>query len=124
MRYLYGLSDEKFVKEEFKEKATILHPYNFRVHRFLKGRDYFDKNDIPIVFKVSPDTLLNLCARIVDAIPLPPVYTWTNVDVCVWLRKYGYPQYRVSVVSPVHRTVQNIILNHNFFLYRTLLQRT
>lgn len=98
MRLLYALSDEKFVKPVITgRQATLLDNYQFRLHPFLRGKTPFNKDDVPIEFKVTPDTLLNLCANVIDAFPLPPVYKWTNIDVCVWIRKYGYPQYRVKL---------------------------
>lgn len=100
MRYLYGDSDEKYVKPDdrrSREEPTALSTYKFHLDSITEGRPKFDKYDIPIVFKCSPDTLLNLCAVIVDALPLTSVYEWTIEDICKWLRGYGYRQYQVSV---------------------------
>ncbi|XP_073823092.1 uncharacterized protein [Musca autumnalis] len=97
MRYLYEASDEKYVKSQDKDnedEPSPLSSYKFRLHTITRGKFEFDKHDVPIVFKCSPDSLLNLCVRIVDAIPLPSVYEWNIEDICKWLRGYGYRQYQ------------------------------
>uniref|UniRef100_A0A1A9VAF3 Mitochondrial import receptor subunit TOM22 homolog n=1 Tax=Glossina austeni TaxID=7395 RepID=A0A1A9VAF3_GLOAU len=67
------------------------------------GKVYFDKKDVPIVWKCSPDTLLNLCTHVIDAIPMVSVYEWTIEDICCWLRNLGYRQYqntfRVNLIN-------------------------
>ncbi|XP_011184785.1 uncharacterized protein LOC105213567 [Zeugodacus cucurbitae] len=95
MREIFASADEKFVKEEHSVQNLNqpLRIYKFRQVHFLRIEKGFDKNALPIVFKVSPDSLLNLCIKIVDALPLPFVYKWTTLDVCKWIRNYGYPQY-------------------------------
>ncbi|XP_061390131.1 uncharacterized protein LOC133325376 [Musca vetustissima] len=97
MRYLYKASDEKYVKplaEDSTKLQNSLSSYKFRLDSITRGKFEFDKHDLPIVFKCSPDTLLNLCVKIVDAMPLPSVYEWNIEDICKWLRGYGYCQYQ------------------------------
>uniref|UniRef100_A0A1I8M736 SAM domain-containing protein n=1 Tax=Musca domestica TaxID=7370 RepID=A0A1I8M736_MUSDO len=97
MRYLYKESDEKYVKPKERDSNRLPNPlseYKFRLDTITRGRFEFDKNDMPIVFKCSPDTLLNICIKIVDEMPLPSVYEWNIEDICKWLRGYGYRQYQ------------------------------
>ncbi|CAD6996711.1 uncharacterized protein LOC101453834 [Ceratitis capitata] len=111
MRLLYGESDEKFVSPKASElidavkEHTNIDEYNYKENPFVrvsKGSD-IDKNSLPIVFKVSPDTLLNMAALVADRIPLPSVYDWSIEDVCRWIRKFGYRQYqntfRVNLIT-------------------------
>ncbi|XP_036324981.1 uncharacterized protein LOC118738163 [Rhagoletis pomonella] len=90
-------------KKKKRTKEEPLRRYKFNLHSSLLQKEDFDKNALPIVFKVTPDTLLNLCIKIVDGLPLPSVYKWTNMEVCKWIRKYGYPQYmntfRVNLIT-------------------------
>uniref|UniRef100_A0A034WTI6 Sterile alpha motif domain-containing protein 15 n=1 Tax=Bactrocera dorsalis TaxID=27457 RepID=A0A034WTI6_BACDO len=109
MRVLYGASDEKFVQsnENLFDGIPIrskVDKYEYGDISFLRMEgETFNKNSLPIVFRVSPDTLLNLASNLVDKLPLPSVYEWTIEDVCRWIRKYGYPHYqntfRVNLVS-------------------------
>ncbi|XP_011189332.1 uncharacterized protein LOC105216505 [Zeugodacus cucurbitae] len=100
MRVLYGASDEKFVhsRESLTDEIPIhskVESYHFGDIPFLRTQGpTFDKNSLPIVFRVSPDTLLNLASNIVDKLPLPSVYEWTIEDVCRWIRQYGYRHYQ------------------------------
>uniref|UniRef100_A0A034WVE8 Sterile alpha motif domain-containing protein 15 n=1 Tax=Bactrocera dorsalis TaxID=27457 RepID=A0A034WVE8_BACDO len=95
MREIFARADEKFVKEQHSghNQNNPLRIYKFRSSEFLRIEKGFDKNALPIVFKVSPDSLLNLCIKLIDALPLPSVYKWTTLEVCKWIRQYGYPQY-------------------------------
>ncbi|XP_054747675.1 uncharacterized protein LOC129253355 [Anastrepha obliqua] len=104
-RGIFHLSDEKFVKTKLKKQRKI-HPldtYKFRSPSIFPQRVGFEQNSVPIVFQVTPETLLNLAARVVDALSLPNVHDWTNADVCKWIRQYGYPQYqntfRVNLIT-------------------------
>ncbi|KAI9581223.1 hypothetical protein GQX74_013810 [Glossina fuscipes] len=95
MRLILKAADEKFVKLE--EKPKFIHPLSnckYRVNWSTSGKVYFDKKDVPIILKCSPDTLLNLCTYVVDAIPMVSVYEWTIEDICRWLRNLGYRQYQ------------------------------
>ena len=116
MRYLYGAADEKFIKGIVEEKDTEpldpLDSYKFQVHIFLRGKSKFDKNDVPIQFKTTPDTLLTLASIICDAIPLVSIYSWNNWHICLWLRQIGYPQYQVELFI---FDICNIFLNFNCF---------
>ncbi|XP_053953675.1 uncharacterized protein LOC128860277 [Anastrepha ludens] len=95
MRTYFSDADEKFVqlKKVQVVKESPLSHYKFRLEKSFKPTEDFDHYSVPLDFKVSPDSLLTLCIKVVDALPLPTVYEWTNVDVCQWIRKYGYPQY-------------------------------
>ncbi|XP_018786229.1 PREDICTED: uncharacterized protein LOC108967345 [Bactrocera latifrons] len=109
MRVLYGASDEKFVQSNENLFDGI--PVHSKVDKYEYGDvsflridgETFNKNSLPIVFRVSPDTLLNLTSNLVDKLPLPSVYEWTIEDVCRWIRKYGYRHYqntfRVNLIS-------------------------
>ncbi|XP_067624542.1 uncharacterized protein [Eurosta solidaginis] len=105
MREQFVGADEKFVKPKkvYPSKYTPIQHYKFDGRPNIRKEPGFDRNALPIVFRVSPDTLLNLCIKIIDAMPLPDVYKWTNVQVCKWIRKYGYPQYmntfRVNLIT-------------------------
>ncbi|XP_013110489.2 uncharacterized protein LOC106089227 [Stomoxys calcitrans] len=97
MRYFYGASDEKFLpsKDGTKmEDPAPLSTYAFQLYDVTQDKPRFDKNDMPAAFKCTPDKLLNLCANIVDALPLPSVFEWNTKDICKWLREYGYRQYQ------------------------------
>ncbi|XP_069962483.1 uncharacterized protein [Bactrocera oleae] len=109
MRVLYGASDEKFVhsKENLIDRIPVhskLENYEYGDIPFLRMEGQtFNKDSLPIVFRVSPDTLLNLTSNLVDKLPLPSVYEWTTEDVCRWIRKYGYRHYqntfRVNLIT-------------------------
>lgn len=95
-RGLYHLSDEKFVKRRSKhrEPPSALQTYKFKPYTVCMKPKEFHIYELPIVFKVTPDTLINLTAKVVDALPLPKIYEWTNLECCKWMREYGYPQYQ------------------------------
>uniref|UniRef100_A0A1B0BLW7 SAM domain-containing protein n=1 Tax=Glossina palpalis gambiensis TaxID=67801 RepID=A0A1B0BLW7_9MUSC len=97
MRVWYHRSDEKFVKAA-ERRPPPPHPltkFSFRLNAATRGfSDSFNKKDVPIVFKCSPDTLLNLCSKIVDAMPLVNIYEWNIEHICRWLRQLGYRQYQ------------------------------
>ncbi|XP_075154237.1 uncharacterized protein LOC142227678 [Haematobia irritans] len=76
-----------------KEIPRPLSTYKFHLDDITRGQSKFNTSDIPIVFKCTPDKLVNLCATLVDRLPLPSVYEWNIEDICKWLRAYGYPQY-------------------------------
>ncbi|KAM7352191.1 uncharacterized protein ACRADG_004824 [Cochliomyia hominivorax] len=114
MRYLYGESDEKYIKSQtyILKDRSLLSTYKFRLNSVIQGKTdkkEFDKTDVPIVFKCTPDTLLNLCAKVVDELPLPRVYKWSIEDVCKWLRSCGFKQYQNTFR-------QNLITGHNLLL--------
>ncbi|TMW52329.1 hypothetical protein DOY81_002586 [Sarcophaga bullata] len=99
MRYLYGQADEKYIKNQLttNAKEIPLSSFKFSLNPVVKGKTSakeFDRQDIPIVFKCSPDKLVNLCASVIDAWPLPEVYKWTIEDICRWLRGLGFKQYQ------------------------------
>lgn len=98
-RYLYGRGDEKYVKlEPRKPKPSALHAFKFRPvpDRDTTDIKAFNKTDVPVLFKCSPDTLINLCLQVLDALPLPQVYDWSIEDVCNWLSEIGFKQYQVN----------------------------
>lgn len=97
-RGYFQLSDEKFVRRKPKTKETHseLQTYKFKPYTVCMKQAEFQEQELPIVFKVTPDTLLNLAAKVVDALPLPKIYDWTNADCCKWMREYGYPEYQVG----------------------------
>uniref|UniRef100_A0A1A9WJ65 SAM domain-containing protein n=1 Tax=Glossina brevipalpis TaxID=37001 RepID=A0A1A9WJ65_9MUSC len=97
MLFLYRKSDEKFVKAKRKppQPPHPLSKFKFRLNAATRGfMGSFDKKDLPIVFKCSPDTLINLCSKVIDAMPLVNVYEWNIEDICRWLRQLGYRQYQ------------------------------
>lgn len=100
MRLLYRKSDEMFVKIEVRRPPPP-HPltkFSFRLNAATRGfAGSFNKKDVPIVFKCSPDTLVNLCSKIIDAMPLVSIYEWNIEHICRWLRQLGYRQYQVNV---------------------------
>ena len=103
MRYLYGQADETYVKNQkaTNAKAIPLSAFKFSLNYVVKGKasaKEFNREDLPIVFKCSPDKLLNLCANVIDAWPMPEVYKWTIEDICRWLRGQGFKQYQVSSI--------------------------
>ncbi|XP_012159013.1 uncharacterized protein LOC101450614 [Ceratitis capitata] len=102
MRGLFAYADEKFVKAKKRlagEKQQRLRTYKFERNEFLRGERVYDRNALPIIFKATPDTLLNLCINVVDALPLPTPHKWNTVDVCKWIRGYGYPHYMTTFRS-------------------------
>lgn len=76
--------------------------FKFSIDKYLKsGRR-------PISHQISrpgrrgwatPEPLRWLCQLVVNNLPLPPQFKWTNMDVLVWIEKLGFPQYRVIAVS-------------------------
>uniref|UniRef100_A0A1A9WXY1 SAM domain-containing protein n=1 Tax=Glossina brevipalpis TaxID=37001 RepID=A0A1A9WXY1_9MUSC len=95
MRYLYKEADEKFVREKtMREKPHVLSSYQFRPNIQTYGKPKFDKNDVSIALKCTPDTLLALCSKLVDSFPLVSIYEWNIEDICRWVRRRGYPQYQ------------------------------
>ncbi|XP_065358304.1 uncharacterized protein LOC135952343 [Calliphora vicina] len=114
MRYLYGDADEKYVKAQATSEIdkNPLSTFKFRLNPMIQGKTdvkEFDKTDVPIVFKCTPETLLNLCVKLVDVMPLPMVYTWTIEDICKWLRACGYRQYQNTFR-------ENLITGHSLLL--------
>ncbi|XP_011210398.2 uncharacterized protein LOC105231017 [Bactrocera dorsalis] len=104
-RGYFHLSDEKFVrrKPKKKESHSELQTYQFKPYTVCMKPAEFRVHELPIEFKVTPDTLLNLASKVVDALPLPKIYDWTNADCCKWMREYGYPEYqntlRVNLIT-------------------------
>ncbi|KAH8298193.1 hypothetical protein KR018_010586 [Drosophila ironensis] len=98
MPYLYGIADTKFkVKKmavEKKKQRPDMPPTKFRRNEFLKGCLKYDKNDVPIQFRSTPESLVALCVYVVDTLPLSSVFEWDDMDIRRWLKSYGYPQYR------------------------------
>lgn len=88
--------DDDDERKSILDRKYRLNQYRFQLTPLILGREEFDRNDVPIQFKCTPDTLVNLCAKVVDALPLPSVYKWSIEDICRWLRSYGYPQYQVE----------------------------
>lgn len=102
MPYLYGIADTKFLfhKNQPKPKSStterIVHPIKFSRHPIIAKRPKFDHNEWPIQFRVSPAPLVELCCNVVDKLPMPSIYKWTDKDIRLWINRYGYPQYMVS----------------------------
>jgi len=100
MPYLYGIADTKFlVKKHIKIKKSnndLLQPVKFHRNHVIPERTKFDHNEWPIQFRTSPASLLELCVNIVDKLPIPSIYEWTDMDIRRWICRYGYPQYMVS----------------------------
>lgn len=57
----------------------------------------YDRHDVPVSFKASPDSLFNLCSAVVDAQARTEVFKWNINDVANWLIEFGYPEYEVRV---------------------------
>ncbi|EDW03349.1 GH11189 [Drosophila grimshawi] len=95
MPYLYGIADTKFrvTKTVIKKKSTDYPPVKFRKNAVLEGPLKFDHNAWPIQFRVSPASLVEQCCNVVDKLPLPSIYEWTDMDIRRWICRYGYPQY-------------------------------
>ncbi|KAH8412915.1 hypothetical protein KR009_006719 [Drosophila setifemur] len=98
MPYLYGIADTKFMPCKLHVTKKKVHS-DFSVCKFhrtelLKGCPKYDKDDVPIQFRVSPESLVALCVYVVDKLPLPSVYEWDDMDIRRWIKGYGYPQYR------------------------------
>ncbi|XP_067624554.1 uncharacterized protein [Eurosta solidaginis] len=103
-RGLFYSSDDKYVKPRKPKKRTPpLEACKFQYPKIYKKFAEYKKDNLPIEFQTTPDTLLNLAARVVDEIPLPSVYEWSNYECYQWIRKYGYPQYqntfRVNLIT-------------------------
>lgn len=56
----------------------------------------YDRYDVPMSFKASPDSLFNLCAAVVDSQARNEVFKWSINDVANWLIEFGYPEYEVG----------------------------
>ncbi|XP_017153647.1 uncharacterized protein LOC108163078 [Drosophila miranda] len=94
MPYLYGIADTKFLVKNIKKKVpTGVPPTKFRRNEFLKGRPKIDLNDVPIQFRASPASLVELCVNVVDKLPIPSIFEWDDMDVRRWIKRYGYPEY-------------------------------
>ncbi|XP_052853560.1 uncharacterized protein LOC128262982 [Drosophila gunungcola] len=106
MPYLYGIADTKFLVQKVKTRAkpkTEMASTKFRRNDYLQGCPKYDKNDVPIQFRTSPDSLVELCSIVVDKLPLPSIFEWDDMDIRRWINGYGYHQYmntfRVNMIS-------------------------
>lgn len=68
----------------------------FRYPSYMFPDVEYDKEDVPLPFKASPDSLFNLCAAVVDSQARTEVFKWSINDVTDWLRNFGYPEYEVG----------------------------
>ncbi|XP_016987433.2 uncharacterized protein LOC108050319 [Drosophila rhopaloa] len=96
MPYLYGIADTKFLVKKVKTRAKArseMAPTKFRRNAFLQGCPKYNKDDVPIQFRTSPDSLVELCSIVVDKLPLPSIFEWDDMDIRRWINGYGYPQY-------------------------------
>ncbi|XP_028898889.2 uncharacterized protein LOC105216534 [Zeugodacus cucurbitae] len=100
MRYSHWSSkfncENKHLHEFSQLSKVESKPFKFETHLTVRSEKTYDKTDLPIEFKVSPESLVHLAAKVVDRLPLPDVYRWTNDDVCNWLKRFGYPQYEYT----------------------------
>ncbi|KAH8415193.1 hypothetical protein KR215_008161 [Drosophila sulfurigaster] len=67
--------------------------FTFRYPSYMYPDVEYDKNDVPLSFRASPDSLFNLCAAVVDAQGRTEVFKWNINDVANWLIDFGYPEY-------------------------------
>ncbi|XP_068150973.1 uncharacterized protein [Drosophila tropicalis] len=67
--------------------------FSFRYPSYMFPDAEYDKEDVPMQFKATPDSLFNLCAAVVDAQGRTEVFKWSIEDVADWLRNFGYPEY-------------------------------
>ncbi|KAH8237825.1 hypothetical protein KR032_002926 [Drosophila birchii] len=65
----------------------------FRYPSYMFPDVEYNKEDVPLPFKASPDSLFNLCAAVVDSQARTEVFKWSINDVTDWLRNFGYPEY-------------------------------
>ncbi|SPP79147.1 uncharacterized protein LOC117581844 [Drosophila guanche] len=94
MPYLYGIADTKFLVRKLKKKVrTSVPPIKFRRNEFLKERPKVDLDDVPIQFRATPSSLVELCVSVVDKLPIPSIYEWNEMDIRRWIKRYGYPEY-------------------------------
>ncbi|XP_030383213.1 uncharacterized protein LOC115630701 [Scaptodrosophila lebanonensis] len=94
MPYLYGIADTKYwVGRSKKEGVQPVPPIKFRRNKLYEGRVKFNHDDLPIQFRTTPATLVELCVNVVDKLPLPSVFEWDDMDIRRWIKRYGYPQY-------------------------------
>lgn len=73
--------------------------FTFRYPSYMYPDVEYDKHDVPMSFRASPDSLFNLCAVVVDAQARNEVFKWSINDVANWLIEFGYPEYEVSAVA-------------------------
>ncbi|XP_017095440.2 uncharacterized protein [Drosophila bipectinata] len=108
MPYLYGIADTKFrvsssVVVKKKKPESGIAATKFRRNDFLRGCPKYDKEDVPIQFRASPESLVELCCLVVDKLPLSSVFEWDDMDIRRWVNSYGYPQYmntfRVNMIT-------------------------
>ncbi|XP_043950154.1 uncharacterized protein LOC108027701 [Drosophila biarmipes] len=106
MPYLYGIADTKFLHQKVKTKAKVrsdMPPTKFTRDDFLKGCPKYDRDNVPIQFRTSPDSLVELCSMVVDKLPLPSIFEWDDMDIRRWINGYGFPQYmntfRVNMIT-------------------------
>ncbi|XP_023179769.2 uncharacterized protein LOC111605473 isoform X3 [Drosophila hydei] len=102
MRYLYGVSDTKYLTGENRrrrELSSLSTEHKYKPNAITDSRCPFDHDALPIVFCVQPASLTEQAVNAVDKLPLSSVFDWTNAEVTQWIRSYGYPQYVVNMVS-------------------------
>lgn len=71
----------------------------FRYPSYMFPDVEYDKEDVPLPFKATPDSLFNLAAAVVDSQARTEVFKWSINDVTDWLRNFGYPEYEVRVLK-------------------------
>lgn len=98
MPYLYGITDIKYSFKEDTERSSPV-PIKFRYNTLLTRRVQFSREEWPLPFRATPASLVELCVNVVDKLPLPSVFEWTDVDIRLWITRYGYPQYMVSLLQ-------------------------
>ncbi|XP_055905573.1 uncharacterized protein LOC129941052 [Eupeodes corollae] len=97
MPFLYGQADEKFIKLDIDSSTQKLKPldsYKFHLNTQLEGHQKIKPDEVSIRLKTSPDTLVEICLTMLDAIPLPYPFYWNTLEVANWIRKLGFPQYQ------------------------------
>ncbi|TDG47215.1 hypothetical protein AWZ03_006346 [Drosophila navojoa] len=67
--------------------------FSFRYPDYMYPDVEYDKHDVPLSFRATPDSLFSLCAAVVDAQARTEVFKWSINDVAQWLRDFGYPEY-------------------------------
>lgn len=70
--------------------------FTFRYPSYMFPDVEYDRYDVPMSFKASPDSLFNLCAAVVDSQARNEVFKWSINDVANWLIEFGYPEYEVG----------------------------
>ncbi|XP_030565923.1 uncharacterized protein LOC115766212 [Drosophila novamexicana] len=92
MPYLYGVTDTKYrFKEDTERSSPVLN--KFQYNTLLTRRVQFGREEWPLPFRATPASLVELCVNVADKLPLPSVFEWNDMDIRLWITRYGYPQY-------------------------------